>query len=260
MLYLSNILYSLQLWHTLLIFGSSHRRTTASMFGDFSPIQIRWAIAPGGRAAISCCGPRTGYSAVLRRSSSHVPAASASPRRGWACNVSAVVHPETLHANCPTTTSASYPQLPSLGPHYSLPRVPPDFMTTTIITSSTAALLLPLLFAVQGAAASAGDGHGELPYEWGGTFETPGTDYAWTMQIKKGAWADPSMKLAVLATTGTAASDLEAQKGTADVRVLPTLRPFAALALLKPLSPAPPHEALTRVWCCFHLLLATDTA
>ena len=56
-------------------------------------------------------------------------------------------------------------------------------------------------------------------FEWGGTFDVPETDYAWTMQIVDGEWADPSMKLAILPTTGTAESHLEAVEGLSLIHI-----------------------------------------
>ena len=51
-----------------------------------------------------------------------------------------------------------------------------------------------------------------------GSFKTDGADYAWTMQIVDEAWADPSMKLAVLQITGDSDAALEAVESQADVR------------------------------------------
>ena len=47
-------------------------------------------------------------------------------------------------------------------------------------------VLLPLLLAHVVAAS----GDEEHAFEWAGSFETPAADYAWTMQIVDGAWAN----------------------------------------------------------------------
>lgn len=102
----------------------------------------------------------------------------------------------------------------SLATHPMAPTFPVNMATAT----------LSVLLFLQSAIVSAEE------FEWGGTFDVPDTDYAWTMQIVDGEWADPSMKLAILPTSGTAESDLEAVEGTATVSLngLPALLLFCS--------------------------------
>jgi len=106
-------------------------------------------------------------------------------------------------------------------------------------TITTSALLLSMLFAQ---VAASGDDHGAeaASYEWGGTFDTPDSKYAWTMQIVDGDWADPAMKLAVFSTSDSS-TITDAQKSMAQVS-----NPSVFHCASKPLSQAPPARKRSR--------------
>lgn len=77
------------------------------------------------------------------------------------------------------------------------------------MTCATAALVAIV-------ASTAGVDAASEPFEWGGTFATDESSYAWTASMKTTKYADATMKLALIATNGTTGAHLETAEAFAD--------------------------------------------
>jgi hypothetical protein len=72
------------------------------------------------------------------------------------------------------------------------------------------------LLVVQAAAGEEEHGDHEEPYEWGGMFEGSSENYFWVAQKVEGAYAEPTLKMVVVATDSTSEDDFEAAQETAE--------------------------------------------